>query len=202
MLLAAFVVAAAVAVAAVVVLRDRLPGDDEQAEAPVVEIPPFTAPIGGPLTPVPVERITVAATSALADDGTITYGPENTIDADPSTAWNSDDPADDGRGEVLTYRFSEPIDLRGVGFINGYDKSDEIFEANHRIKELRLTTDGTVQLISLDDTPEPQDVRFEFGLTSKVEIEVVDVYEGDGFEGGLSADLALSEISFLATSAP
>ena len=57
MLLGALVVAAAVAVGGVIVLRDRLPGDDEQADVASIAIPPFTAPIGDRSVEVPVERI-------------------------------------------------------------------------------------------------------------------------------------------------
>ena len=134
-----------------------------------------------------------------APAGSITYGPANTIDGDRTTAWNSDSPQALGRGEELTFRFAEPVDLKALRFVNGYTKSDEIFAANHRLRDVVVHTDGASRPLTLLDTGDPQEISFDFGLTSKVRLEVVEVYPGDGFDNPeLSADLAVSEVSFLA----
>lgn len=141
----------------------------------------------------------VAATSHIPQDGSITYGPENTVDGDLQTAWNSDAPGTEGRGETLTYRFAEPVDLKAVRFVNGYVKNDDVFTANHRARDLVIRADNSAQPVMLLDTGDEQEVAFDFGLTSKVEIEVLDIYPGDGFDRPeLTADLAITEVAFLA----
>lgn len=160
--------------------------------------PTFVMPTGQAVMIDPA-RIAVEASSHLPPADGITYDPANTIDGDPLTAWNSDSPEADGRGESLTFRFSEPVDLKKVRFVNGYAKNPEIYAANHRLREVLVLTDRSERMLTLLDTSDPQEIGFDFGLTSKVRLEVVDVYTGDGFaRPDLSADLALSEVSFVA----
>ena len=169
---------------------------------------PFVAPTGDGagddgLVPVDQDRIRVEASSYLPPDGNITYAPNNTIDGDLDTAWNSDSAPDDGRGQTMTFRFTEPIDLRKVSIVNGYAKNANIYDANHRIRDLVITTDTMSRTVSLFDSTDEQEIAFEFGFTSKVEIEVTNVFTGSGFsDPALTADLALTEISFLALTSP
>lgn len=187
-------VSALLAVISVAANRD----DTEAGSSDAVVIESMTA-ADGAATPVPRERIVVAATSFLEPVGTVTYSPDNTIDDDPATAWNSDAGSTDGRGETLTYRFPEPVDLQIIQFRNGYTKTPEIFAANHRIADVRVITDSGSRLLTLQDTGELQQVAFDFGYTSKVVLEVVEIYAGEGFDNPeLTADLALSEITFIA----
>lgn len=164
-----------------------------------VEVPPLDPPVGEAAT-VPRERITVTATSALAPDGGITYDPENMVDDDLSTAWNSDNSGSDGRGERLTFRFAEPVDLEAVQFVNGYAKSPDLYDKNHRVRELQIQTDTQSQRVTLLDTTDPQEIAFEFGFTSKVVLEILDVYPGSGLFDNpeLTPDLALTEVGFIA----
>ena len=172
---------------------------------------PFIAPSGdgagddddGGVAPLGRDRIRVEASSYLQPDGNITYDPDNAIDGDLDTAWNSASAPDDGRGQTMTFRFTEPIDLRKVSIVNGYAKDANIYDANHRIRDLIITTDTIRKTVSLFDSTDEQEIVFEFGFTSKVEIEVTDVFVGSGFsDPALTADLALTEISFFALSEP
>lgn len=167
--------------------------------------PSFAAaivPTGSTASPVAVEQIIVTASSALADDDDLTYGAANTIDGDLTTAWNSDVPDGEVVGQSLVYRFVEPVDLRSIRFVNGYAKSDAVFSANHRIHRVEVTTDSGVRMLTLLDTADAQEITHDFGLTSKVSLEVVEVYEGSGFtDESLTSDLALTEISFVAVQA-
>lgn len=190
---------ASAAVAAVGLLLSRADdGDDTATGTDTIDVPAMDGPTGA-AAQVPRERLLVMASSHLPPDGEITYDPGNTVDGDPTTAWNSDAPGTDGRGQVLTYRFTEPVDLRAIRIVNGYAKNPDIFAANHRLREVEVRTDAGAQRVSLLDTDEQQEITFDFGLTSKVVLEVVDVYTGDGFANpDLTADLALSEIGFVA----
>lgn len=173
-------------------------GDSDDAGAASASLPPITAP-SGPSSPVPSDRIVVAASSFLLPDGGITYDPTNTIDDNLETAWNSDTGESSGRGELLTFRFTEPIDLTAIRFTNGYAKNDEIYTANHRVQQLWVRTDAGDQLVNLLDTSDEQEIAADFGYTSKVVLEIVEIYPGAGFENpSLTPDLALTEIDFVA----
>ena len=191
---------AVTAVAVLAALRARSGGGD--AGSPVAaggEVAAFAAPGDGPVAVVDPARVSVVASTVLAPAGDIDYEAANTIDGDATTAWNSDSPDRDGRGERLTYRFVEPVDLRGMRFVNGYAKNPEIFAANHRLQRVRIVTDGAERSLTLLDTSEVQEITHDFGLTSKVVVEVLEVYPGAGFDDpALTPDLALSEVSFLA----
>lgn len=162
--------------------------------------PPFTVPDGDP-TEIDGDRIMVTATSSLSPDGDITYDVTNLLDDDLQTAWNSDTKENEGQGQIITFRFPEPVDLQAVRFVNGYAKNEGVYTANHRIQELLVTTDGSeqVQPVTLLDTSDRQEISVDFGLTTKVQLEIVEVYPGDGFtDSPLTADLALTEVTFLA----
>lgn len=162
--------------------------------------PPFTVPAGDP-TEISSDRIMVTASSFLSPDGDITYDPANLLDNDLETAWNSDAPENEGQGQIITFRFPEPVDLQAVRFVNGYAKNEGVYAANHRVQELLVTTDGSdqTQPVTLLDTSDRQEISVDFGLTTKVQLEIVEVYPGDGFtDSPLTADLALTEVTFLA----
>lgn len=160
---------------------------------------PFQIPVTASVAQVPTERIRVEATSFLQPIDGITYNPGNTIDGDVATAWNSAEAANDGRGQTITYRFSHPVDLRALRFVNGYAKNADVYNSNHRIQDVIVTTDAGSQRVSLLDTSDRQEIAHEFGMTSKVVLEVVEVYVGAGFnDPALTADLALTEVGFLA----
>jgi hypothetical protein len=191
-------------VGATLLLRASITSDgtDAGADTGAGGVPPITAGVpasGATPVPVPADRMAVVASSSLAPDGDITYEPSNTIDDDLDTAWNSDSPEDDGRGQTLTYRFTEPVAISSIQFVNGYAKNEGVFAANHRIREILVHTDAGSQLVTLLDTTARQEIEFDFGFTSKVILEVQEIYPGDGFtDPALTADLALTEVAFLA----
>lgn len=188
----------ALVVGASYALRFLDDGNDGDAGSADAAIPPITAP-SGPASEVPSDRIVVAASSFLVPDGAISYAPTNTIDDDLQTAWNSDAGETSGRGELLTYRFTEPVDITAIRFTNGYAKDPEIFAANHRVQQLWVRTDAGDQLVNLLDTSTEQEITVDFGYTSKVVLEIVEIYPGLGFDNpALTADLALTEIDFVA----
>lgn len=166
------------------------PSPPESATQALIE------PSGDPKLVDPA-RIAAEASSVLEPQDGLTYGLDNTLDGDRQTAWNSN--STELIGQTLTYRFAEPVELTALRFVNGYAKSDDIYTSNHRLKMLQVTTDQTTRSLTLLDTDDAQEISFDFGLTSKVVLEVIDIFEGDGFDNPeISSDLALSEIAFLA----
>jgi hypothetical protein len=190
--------AAILAVAGVVVLLDRNT-DDGTAGSETDGTVAAIVPQGSEATPVDGDRVTVSASTFLAPAGDVTYDPGNIIDGDLDTAWNSDAGASRGVGQQVVFRFVEPLDLKSIRFVNGYTKNDQVFAANHRIQRVQVTTDDSVRMLTLLDTGEAQEVTHDFGFTSKVELEILEVYEGAGFnDPTLTPDLALTEVSFVA----
>jgi len=127
----------------------------------------------------------------------VTYVPANMLDGDPKTAWNSNgDKVGDGKGVVLTFTFAEPVRLRGVAVLNGYQKkitNGDLYTKNSRVGGLTVKTDAATKDWALRDAREAQALEADLGETSTVTLTVTDVYPGDTYK-----DLALSEVSFLA----
>lgn len=196
--------AAVVVIAVIATLAaTRLRGSDGDSASGSVDGgggPPFTVPTGD-ASEVAAAKINVEASSFHVPDGDITYNPGNLLDGDLESAWNSDSDVGQASGQLLTFRFSEPVDLKAVRFVNGYAKDDRVYNANDRVRDLLVLTDGsaTAQAVTLLDTSDRQEISFDFGFTSKVVLEIVEIYPGDGFENPeLTTDLALTEVSFVA----
>lgn len=156
----------------------------------------------GPVREVPAVRMTVAASSfgpPNDQDGT-THGPDNLLDGDPATAWVSAPGSDQGRGETLTFRFTEIIDLQAIQFVNGYIDSEDRYRTNHRIRQMTVRTDSRAEpfVVLLLDIMESQDITADFGLTAKVEVEINDVFPASGAQAASGSGVALTEVSFLA----
>ncbi len=156
---------------------------------------------------IEIEPTSANASSELEDTGEITYGPENTIDGDPETAWNSDLPTGlrpqtnfaSSEAPWLRYEFDQPIELVALSLVNGYDK-EERWGQNHRVRRVRIVTDGASHEVVLADSRTQQTIERDFGETSAVRLEILEVYPGDGVPAGggdvLPPDIALSEIEF------
>jgi hypothetical protein len=159
---------------------------------------PTTEPSSTP-TPEPepdlkrVKNVTAKASSTLPPDN-FTYDVENTLDGDPVTAWNSDGEVIGGPAPVtLTYRFSKPVDLREIEIYNGYQRSEETFNNNSRVRRLLVTTDATEQSFKLKDKQGKQTIAYDFGETDKVVLTIEDVYRDDTTK---YEDCAISEVTF------
>jgi hypothetical protein len=144
--------------------------------------------------------IVATATSTLPNS-TITnstYGADNTLDGDATTAWNSDGDktGDRGVGVELTYTFAAPVDLRMITILNGYQKVSgerDRFTENGRIQVMKVITESGKWVWSVKDDRAPQSLTEPFGKTSSVRLKVRAVYPGNKY-----FDLGLSEISFSA----
>jgi hypothetical protein len=142
-----------------------------------------------------------SATSVQKPDGGITYGVGNTLDGNPSTAWNSDG-ARDGRGPgiTVTYRFAEPVNLRSITIRNGYQKvrpndGVDLWTLNERIRQIQVVTDGGQWIWNLQDARKPQTLSQNFGRTTVVRLKIAQVYPSSKYR-----DVAISEIGFTAMS--
>jgi hypothetical protein len=159
--------------------------------------PPASRTASTQATKVDPAGIQAQASSELPPEGDLTYGIGNTLDGDPQTAWNSNGAeVGSGVGQVLSYRFANRVHLRRIEVVNGYAKSDRVYQQNGRINAVAITTDTGTFEVSLTDSMQPQTVEQDFGVTKAVSLRVLSVYPGSKYR-----DLGLTDIAFLATPA-
>lgn len=155
--------------------------------------------------------IRVSASSTLRD-GIFSYAPANAHDSKKDTVW-VEGAAGQGIGERLVFNFdltdkeSYPEELVDedwelgidyVSIINGFARSEALWNANSRVKTLKLIFRGKDRgSIELKDTMEPQGIelpRMEFvhGQTNELAFEITEVYPGTKHEDTALADFFFS----------
>lgn len=137
----------------------------------------------------------MSASSFLSQDSEITYNPENIHDFDLRTAWA----VKNGIGEYISIHF-EPFFPRvnKIKIYNGYQKSEETWNNNSRVKKIKLyINDNPYAILELEDTRAVQEFSIE-PVQSKTEeqdlvlrFEIIEVYKGNKFR-----DVVISEINF------
>ncbi|TDX44496.1 NADase-type glycan-binding domain-containing protein [Orenia marismortui] len=121
----------------------------------------------------------------------LAYHPINLIDEDPKTAW-IEGVEGDGIGEYLTFYFLRAIDIEGMKILNGYAKSNKLFEVNNRIKALELIINRSQRkTILVDDINKEQIINFKAENVRSIKLIIKDIYKAK-FD-----DTALSGIEFL-----
>lgn len=141
------------------------------------------------------------ASSHLSENGAISCAPSNANDFNLHTAW-VEGAEGQGIGEYLDIVFDkQSIPFDEIHIINGYAKSQKVWEENSRVKELKVYyNDVPVAILKLKDTRDEQ--LFKVGMIgpkrgSKVKndwivrFEILDVYPGSKYE-----DTAITEILF------
>ncbi|MBN1435333.1 hypothetical protein JW921_11270 [Candidatus Fermentibacterales bacterium] len=165
------------------------------------------------------------ASSGLPDYGTRTYTAGNLMDGELETAWVEGVPGS-GLGEMITIQaplfedyltddqvYNEegdpgidtmPWPLISITILNGYQASQELWEANERVKTLLVDLNGRILCtMELEDTMLPQtfdlyELQEALGPDCPalvlddggfIRFEIVDVYPGTLYE-----DTAISEI--------
>lgn len=145
-----------------------------------------------PVLPRPVPA-TASATSILSPD--TAYQPANLVDSRYDIAWSTDGKKNDGRGESVTFYFTKPFSISGLMVWNGYQRSNEHFKANGRVKSLQVSGGtGTPEVLNLRDIMAPQRILLTKALpaASRVTLTIKDIVPGDKYK-----DVLLSELRFL-----
>jgi hypothetical protein len=186
-------------------MRDRQDAPDPQptaTPAATATVDPG-APAAGEPQELAVDRITVVtASSTQTDECSPTCEATNLLDGVPATAWNHDGvDADDTEGVspagvTLTFEFSDDVDVVGLRIVNGYVKTvggESLFTQNHRVAEMDVKGDDGAVIVTLLDTPEPQQVDARIGITKQVTLTIRSTYSA----GAVYPDVALSEVRFL-----
>lgn len=132
----------------------------------------------------------ICASSVLKAQAGNDYGLNNLFDTQLQTAW-VEGVKGQGIGEYIAFEFDAPETLTQIELVNGYAKSDKIFQANGRVKELRMTfSNGDVASIRLEDTSQTQMIDMTGTKPATwVLLEITGVYESSRW-----SDTAISEI--------
>lgn len=129
------------------------------------------------------------------------YKAENLIDNNPNTAW-IEGKADDGIGESFLIDFSSGRVITAayyideIAFVNGYNKSKDLFLKNNRVKKLEISYQDYIsrteikEIITLKDTMEKQIIKLpKQAVCFQMKFKILDIYKGTKYN-----DTALSEI--------
>lgn len=136
---------------------------------------------------IPAQKI--IASSTLPDQAGNSYTARNIMDGDASTAW-CEGVKGDGIGEWIKIDFGSMQELKGVELINGLAKSSNAFQANNRVKRMKLEfSNGQTMMVDNDFLSN----GFPDGAvhTSFVKLTIEAVEKGSKYH-----DTCMSEIRF------
>lgn len=137
----------------------------------------------------------IVASSHLDASGSLTYLPEHAHDFKLNTAWVEGVPGH-GAGEYIEYRFaSQGPYITTVMIYNGYGKSERLYRANSRPRELRLLVNGKpYAMLNLADSRGKQTFKLGEEIPTanlRLRFEVVSAYPGEKYD-----DLCITDITF------
>lgn len=136
----------------------------------------------------------VSASSELPDENGISYTAENLRQEDAKHAW-IEGVAGDGLGESLVITPDKPAHIRQLGIVNGYVKSDELYETNGRVSALDVSVNGgkPFRVLIPDECLNTRmfyiDLPASKELVKTIKLTIAGVYPGSKFH-----DTAISRI--------
>lgn len=136
-----------------------------------------------------IRPTSVTSSSALKATSTNNYKATNLLDGDLATAWE-EGAEGPGISEWVKFEFSRQVTLTRIEIANGYQKDDDRYFGNPRVRSLGVEySTGTIQLIDLLDTQEFQSIIPTRQPVEWVKLTILSVYPGDIWD-----DTALSEV--------
>jgi len=135
-------------------------------------------------------EVRFCVSSVLPPQAENKYGPEVFTGSDEKKAW-CEGVTGYGIGESVTLHFKPAVRVQQFEFVNGYQKSDETYTHNSRVKILRIqTSDGFVTAITVPDKKE----AFTIKLPRPVKPQWVRFTIGDVYPGARGADTCIGAI--------
>ncbi len=133
---------------------------------------------------------TITASSTLAPE--TAYSPANLFDCRKEFVWVEGSESS-GEGEYLTFEFEQPVHITAMKIWNGYQRSDEHFFANTRVRDFDFgVKDGPVNACFLIDIKDGQRIELKSPAKGSVfEFKIKSRYPGLQY-----MDMALSDIVF------
>lgn len=131
----------------------------------------------------------ITASSTL--EPTFAYNTTHLFDARTDIAW-AEGHANSGIGSTLNFNFDTPQKISSIRIWNGYQRSEEHYKANARIKKFSFGTENNMKEFELEDEMKAQYIDLgEYVEGGNFILEVKEVYEGTKYK-----DLVVSEILF------
>lgn len=139
------------------------------------------------------QRANLIKSSSCLFENNKLYPVGNLRDNNPTTAW-VEGKSDNGVGEWIDFHFDLGKSIRSIKIINGYGKNGAIYQANNRVKRIKISFDDNTSFITEleDGNLEPQKVMLpETKNVKNVKITILEVYNGTKYN-----DTCISEVSF------
>ncbi|WP_338793315.1 hypothetical protein [Bernardetia sp. MNP-M8] len=131
----------------------------------------------------------ITASSTL--EPTFAYNTTHLFDARTDIAWAEGD-VNSRVGSTLNFNFDTPQKISSIRIWNGYQRSEEHYKANARIKKFSFGTENNMKEFELEDKMEDKYIDLGESIeSSNFVLEVKEVYEGTKYK-----DLVVSEILF------
>lgn len=153
-----------------------------------------------------VEAAVIANKTLIDVSNPQKYSVKNLFDGNKSTAWvteyDNEDVYPDGMLKII---FQEPVYVKSATIRNGYQKTEVLYYANQRIKDLNIEkvimgchSYPLDNMVHLEDKMEEQIISLTEGWTQSINLfktkelifNIVDIYSGEKYE-----DLCISEIT-------
>ena len=139
---------------------------------------------------------TVSASSQFSsgEGKELEFDPRNLFDGNLKTAWCEGKTGDDGIGEYVQLSFSNAVNIKEIGIVNGWTQSEEFYKQNGRVAELRIyyigIMDGSqsLDLTTSDDNYDYQEQPVSIDGTNYLKFIISKVYKGT------DSDTCISEI--------
>lgn len=133
-----------------------------------------------------VEGVTIASVPDSAPDSTdvdgetVSFGAENLVDGDPTTAWRM---PGSGQGSPIVFRLPKRSTITRVGLVNGYAKAAQDdgesfnwYDRNRRITRVQWVIGKDERVTQrLDSTTEMQTIRVDPVTTRRIKIRIMAV---------------------------
>lgn len=127
------------------------------------------------------------------------FNAANLFDGRKEFAWVEGNNATSGENEMLRFEFDSEVRLTTIQVWNGYQRSDEHFSANARVRDFSFgPVGGPAHTYTLRDTKAGQKIELSTAAQGKAfELNVKSIYPGKRYK-----DLAISEILFFDGTTP
>jgi hypothetical protein len=124
-------------------------------------------------------EVRFCVSSVLPPEGEDKHGPEVFVENDEKKAW-CEGVVGYGHNESVTLHFKPAVRVQQIEFSNGYQKSDETFANNSRVKNLRIqTSDGFAAVITVPDTKDAHTIKLPRAVKPQwVRFSIAEVYPG------------------------
>ncbi len=121
------------------------------------------------------------------------YSPANLFDARKDFVWVEGDKNATAEGEILTFEFEKPVQISALEIWNGYQRSDNHYKTNARLKDFSFgESGGLAKNYTLADRRAGQKIE----LAAPAKGQNFQLKIGKAFPGSKYTDLALSEMLF------